>query len=426
MRAVLIIVLALMAQWATAIDINVTQGRGGLHNISIVPFAWQGAPLPLKPGDVVRSDLRQSGEFRAINPHQMLSSPSKLADIYFKNWRLLKQDYVVVGEISAVNTQQNLFRIDFDLINVSTEKVMLTESVQGSAEQLRSMAHSISDLIYERITGVQGVFNTQIAFVSRIIKDGQTQQEIQVMDADGERIRTIARRSAPIISLAWSFDKKQLAYASTDNGQWKVYIQELKTGRTKVAVDYRDAINSAPAFSPDGKFLAFQSTKTGNFEIYVKNLKTGQVKRITQHRAVDTEPSWSPDGKKLVFTSDRSGRPQVYEADVSNGRVQRLTFEGAYNAKPSYSADGRYVVTVSQQNGRFNIAALDLESGLMRVLSSTASDESPSVAPNASNLIYSTKKGEKSVLAWVSIDGKVTKSMPVEANDVREPAWSPY
>ena len=246
------------------------------------------------------------------------------------------------------------------------------------------------------------------------------------MDANGENENVVYQDTAPIISISWSHDLKYIAYATVKNGNWVVLSQELATGKQSIVANYKNATNSAPSFSPDGRHIAFQSTKDGNYEIYIKDLVTGDVRRLTRHRAIDTEPSWSPDGKKIVFTSDRGGSAQVYEADVSNGRVVRLTFDGKYNAKPSYSADGRYVVTVSKQNGAYSIAALDMETGKMRIISSTAFDESPSIAPNASNLIYSTKKDGKSVLSWVSMDGKITKSMPVDAHDIREPSWSPY
>ena len=59
------------------------------------------------------------------------------------------------------------------------------------------------------------------------------------------------------------------------------------------------------------------------------------------------------------------------------------------------------------------------------VLTETALDESPSIAPNGSMLIYATQEGGEGILAAVSIDGGVKFNLPSTEGDVREPAWSP-
>ena len=62
----------------------------------------------------------------------------------------------------------------------------------------------------------------------------------------------------------------------------------------------------------------------------------------------------------------------------------------------------------------------------MRVLTETRLDESPSLAPNGSMLIYATQHEGKGILAVVSIDGAVRYRLPSSSGDVREPAWSPF
>ena len=142
--------------------------------------------------------------------------------------------------------------------------------------------------------------------------------------------------------------------------------------------------------------------------------------------AIDTEPSWTPDGNGLIFTSDRGGRPQIYQLDLATSMVERLTFQGDYNARARLLPDGEHLVYVHRRNGTYHIAWQALEREDVRVLTETSLDESPSIAPNGTMLIYATQDRGRGILGVVSIDGRVRYRLPSAEGDVREPAWSPY
>jgi TolB protein len=133
-----------------------------------------------------------------------------------------------------------------------------------------------------------------------------------------------------------------------------------------------------------------------------------------------------PDGRSLLFTSDRGGRPQIYRYELSTGNVSRVTYEGRYNARARVAQDGRNVALVHQRDGQYHIAVFDLITERMTVLTSTSLDESPSIAPNGSIVLYATKDGERSILSAVAVDGGVRFSLPARSGSVQEPAWSPY
>jgi len=74
----------------------------------------------------------------------------------------------------------------------------------------------------------------------------------------------------------------------------------------------------------------------------------------------------------------------------------------------------------------YHLAIQNIERGTIRELTSTALDESPSIAPNASMVIYASKAGNLGILNAVSIDGRVKFQLPSAQGDVREPSWSPF
>lgn len=95
------------------------------------------------------------------------------------------------------------------------------------------------------------------------------------------------------------------------------------------------ADDSVPAWSPDGKQIAFTSTRDGHFQIYVMDLNGGNVRRVSHGDATDWSPTWSPDGKWLAFTSNRDGAPNIYVMDLNGGNVTRLTTDGG--DRPAWS-----------------------------------------------------------------------------------------
>lgn len=169
-------------------------------------------------------------------------------------------------------------------------------------------------------------------------------------------------------------------------------------------------------------------SRDGNPEIYLMNLADRGLRRLTRHYAIDTEPSFSPDGRYVIFTSDRVGAPQIYRLELATNELERLTWEGGYNARARLLPDGTHLVYVHRRNGMDYIAWQDLERDDVRVLTGTSlgRDESPSLAPNGSMLMYATLNQGRGILAVVSIDGRVKYRLPSSTGDVREPAWSPY
>ena len=405
------------------LTIEITQGIASSIPISVVPFKTP-AGMPEDIEGIVRNDLERSGHFAVLSPDDMLSHPKSEEDLYFRDWRLLKQDYVVIGSISQL--PEGLYQVRYQLFDIFNEREILVQTLKGTEAQLRDIAHRLSDAVYEQLTGIRGAFSSKLAYVTTNPK--RTKFNLVISDSDGAREKVVLTSKYSIFSPAWSPDGKRLAYVMLEDTGSKVYIQELATGK-KTLVSANKGINSAPSFSPDGNKLALTLSKDGNPEIYVVDLTTRHWLRVTNHYAIDTEPNWMPDGEHIIFTSGRSGSPQIYRVNIESGYIERLTFDGHYNARARLAQDGRFLVLVhqSKKGAPFHIASLDLLRGLLQILTSdTYLDESPSVSPNGVMVMYAAKHKKRSILAAVSVDGDIKLLFPSKSGDVREPAWGPY
>ncbi|MGM0783063.1 MAG: Tol-Pal system beta propeller repeat protein TolB [Pseudomonadota bacterium] len=404
------------------LTIEITRGSDRATPIAVVPFAANGEQLPEDVARVISDDLERSGHFAPLSRDDMFDRPSRSDDVSYGEWRALDVRYLVVGEVSR---DGDGYRIRYELMDVSGSQRMLGETVTAGNGELRSGAHFISDQVFEEITGIRGAFSTRIAYVTAQGVADDQQFALYVADADGHNSQRVLESEQPILSPAWSPDGQKLTYVSFESERPAIYVQELASGQ-RVQVSSFEGLNSAPAWSPDGRRLAMSLSKDGRPEIYVMNIADRSVERLTNSSSIDTEPDWSPDGDALLFTSDRSGGPQIYRYDLSSGEQERLTFTGNYNARGRFAPDGDAIFLIHRSSNGYQVARQDLDSGRLVTLSETRWDESPSVAPNGTMVIFATRQGDNGVLSAVSADGRASYRLPSAQGDVREPAWSPF
>ena len=413
---------------AGALTIEITQGEKSGIPIAAVPFRWHGTGNPPENlRSIVAADLHRSGRFELLPPADFLSRPSEVSEVRYKDWRLIKAEALVVGRITEKGPDR--FEVSFQLLDVYRERVKVALRYTASADQLRQVAHQISDRIFYEMTGIKGAFDTRIAYVAmNITEENDRVYQLMIADSDGHNAQQILKTTnLPVLSPAWSPNGQWLAYVSfSDNRSGaNVWLQDISTGSRRPVARF-DGSASAPAWSPDGKSLALTVSAKGNTDIYVLGVSSGEMRRLTKHPDIDTEPAWSPDGRYLVFTSDRNGRPHIYRVSRNGGKAERLTREGKENAGASYDPIGNRIVLVTNrgQGAGYQIGVFYPESGRTDVLTDGTLDESPTFSPNGAMILYATRMGSEGVLAAVSADGRVRQVLKVTDGDVREPAWA--
>lgn len=384
--------------------------------VAIVPLGGD-VTLSAAINDVVVGDLQRSGLFRLIDVSGR--SPHETGDVNYPDWQALGAEALAIGSVE----QQADGRITakFRLLDVLKKAPLIGEAVSAKDTQIRAIGHRISDLIYEKLTGDQGVFSTRIAYVNR----NGSKYRLVVADSDGYNEQTILAQNATIMSPAWSADGQSLAYVSFETGHAAVFVQSVFSNQRRMIADFPGS-NSAPAWSPDGKQLAVVLTRDGSSQIYLIKPDGSGVKRITFSEAIDTEPNFSPDGQTLLFTSDRGGSAQIYRMPVVGGPEQRLSFGDGSNFSPRYSPDGKSFVFTHRVNGQFYIAMQDFQTGQMQIVSDGGWEKKPSFAPNGKLILFASEDYDRGILASVSSDGRVKQRMFTKSGDAREPVWGPH
>jgi len=439
--AILILGLGISFNVNARLNIEITQGTASGVPIAVTSgyqetvTSHDGSPSFEEIAVVVRNDLKMCGRFAPLYPEQMPRLTSSQQEMAFGTWQKLGAENAVIGAIQQLSS--NHYTVNVQLLDVYKGKtglkegpsnVLMNKSFRNVPKQdFRALAHHISDLIYEKLTGIRGAFSTRIAYVMVNSTMNGKRYRLEIADADGYNPITLVESREPIMSPSWSPDARRLAFVSFEKNRAEIYVIDVATGQRQLLSKF-PGINGAPAWSKDGRQLALVLSKEGTPKIYLMDIATQQLTQLTQGYSIDTEPAWSVDSRSLYFTSNRGGKPQIYRMNIATRQVDRVTFVGNYNARPMLTPDGKYLVMMHREDnaGEFHIASQDLATGKVSVLTHARLDESPTLSPNGAMVLYGTQDGDRQILGLVTLDGRGQLRLPAREGSVQEPAWSPF
>ena len=422
-RQLLLAGVLLCASFAAsaALQIQITGGINEGRKIAVLPFA-QPQNIGTDVAAVVSADLMRSGKFsplaQSLIPTNALSGEQVNLDAFAQS----SAEAVVFGKVYP---DGNTYQVEFQLVGLKGAqqgKVLAHYRGASNIATMRQAAHRVSDRVYQHLTGQPGAFRTRIAYI--VYKHGEPfPYQLMTADYDGYNEVPILKSTQPIMTPSWAPDGSRLVYVSFERRVPTIFIQDINS-KERTAIASYPGLNSSPSWSPDGTKIAMTlSYESGQPDIYYYDLQLRKLIRVTSNPAIDTEPTWSADSKALFFTSERGGGAQIYKFDFNTRQTERVTYQGRMNLSAKAIPGSNALIVITNQNG-YRVARMDVD-GSIYMLTTSSLDESPSVAPNGSMVIYSTVYQGRKGLAIVSADGRFKANLPSTSGEVSAPAWGP-
>jgi TolB protein len=310
--------------------------------------------------------------------------------------------------------------------------------IQGTAytttpANWRRIAHIIADVIYERLLGEKGYFDTRIVYIGATGPRGRQTKRLAIMDQDSENNRFLTDGSWLVLTPRFHPTRDEIAFMSYANNRPRVYLFNLGSGQQRVLGEF-PGMTFSPRFSPDGNSVIMSLATGQGSDIVSVDLGSHASRRLTNSGAIDVSPCYSPDGSQIAFNSDRGGDQQLYVMGAGGGSAKRISFGSGRYATPVWSPRGDLIAFTrfGGESGNFSIGVMHPDGSGERILSEGFSVEGPTFAPNGRVLMFwrqssahdSRGSGFSSRLVSVDITGfnERVVSTPTDASD---PAWSP-
>jgi TolB protein len=420
---------AAMAQGAV---IDITRARTDPIPIAIPAMAGASADSQRFGRDianVIQTNLRNSGLFRPVERQAFIqSAEAAAATPRWQDWRVIGAAGLTTGR---VDVQGDRIRVEFRLFDVVAEQQIQGTAFTAPAAQWRRIAHLISDVIYERMLGEKGYFDTQIVYIAESGPRDRRTRRLAIMDQDGENHRFLTDGSFQALTPRFHPNARQIAFMSYFRNEPRVYLFNLDTGQQQVLGSF-SGMTFSPRFSPDGRSVILSAVRGGDANIFVVDLASRRERQLTSGGSLDVSPSYSPDGQQIVFNSDRGGNQQLYVMAADGSNVRRISFGNGRYATPVWSPRGDLIAFTRMAGGQFAIGVMRPDGSGERILSEGWAMESPSFAPNGRVLAFYRETpardarggGYSSRLAQIDIAGFNERPM-VTPTDASDPAWSP-
>jgi TolB protein len=428
--------------------------QGGKPAIAVPDFRGAGGAQNLMNSfnSTLWGDLQNSGQLKML-PKTVypLTIPQQPADFrpplngrsqgpWLSDWSgpPVNGNYLAFGYTATQNGQLALYGWLYDVKQANPSSAQLLAKVYvGSPDEAgaKKIAQEFAADIL-KLFGASSLMGSKIYFVS----DRTGHKEIWSMNYDGSDQKEFTHYGTITTFPVVSQDGTKIAFTvypmrpaspghPATEGQPRIYVHSLETGRKLVYLNQEASMNAASDFMPDSRHLLIYSTaSTGISQIFMTDVDGGGFHRITNTRSLEVEAKANPKtGTDMVFLSGRGGTPQIYRMNIDGTDVARLTTGEGDCANPSWNPNGQIIAfswTRGFEPGNFNIFIMDIASGTLEQLTHGAGrNENPNWAPDGVHLVFSSKRGRTSQIFTMLADGSGLQQLTTQGNN-EKPVWT--
>ncbi len=404
--------------------LDVRRGEFTPVTIAVAPFSGDPGPAGTLTSVIV-NNFKRSTFLSPLDPKSFAGvtvDPDQTPDM--SAWRALNAQYLVTGR-SRRNGDGRL-QTEFRLWDVATGQQAAGQQYVTDPNNVRRVAHIISDSIFTRITGEGGFFDTRVVFVDETGPAERRRKRLAIMDQDGANVRYLSRGDDLVVTPRFSPSSQDVTYMSFGATDPKVLLLNIETGQREVVGNF-PGMTFAPRFSPDGQRIVMSLAQGAATNLYAMDVKSRTTTRLTDSGAIDTSPSYSPDGTQIVFESDRGGTQQLYVMPAGGGgAARRLSFGDGRYSTPVWSPKGDFIAFTKQKSGTFAIGVMRPDGSGERILTEGFHNEGPTWAPNGLYLMFFRDPGGSSgsKLYMIDVFGRNEFQVPTPSY-ASDPTWSP-
>ena len=408
--------------------IDVNRARTAPIPIAIPSFGGPDAQLGADMARVITADLANSGLFRPIDPGAFIQTGSASDVPVWQNWSAIGAQALATGRTESQGGQ---VRVEFRLWDVLPQQQIQGTAYTAPVGSWRRIAHIIADVIYERLLGEKGYFDTRVVYVAGTGPRDRRTRRLAIMDQDGENQSYLTDGTWMVLTPRFNPVRDEIAYMSYANNRPRVYIFDLASKRQQVLGEF-DGMTFSPRFHPNGGSVIMSVSRGGGSDIVTVDLASHATRRLTESGAIDVSPCYSPDASQIVFNSDRGGDQQLYVMDAGGGNVRRISYGDGRYATPVWSPRGDLIAFTRLSGNNFAIGVMRPDGSGERILSESFDVEGPTFCPNGRVLMFwrsspardRTGAGFSSRLVSIDITGFNERVVPTPT-DASDPAWSP-
>lgn len=380
--------------------------------------------LGQRMAEVIANDLKSSGLFRPISPAAFTTRVT-LPDVTrprYEAWRTVAAQALVTGSVTA-NPDGTILLACYAYDVFAGEELTRSGFVTTAAGWRRA-AHKCADLVYSRLTGESGYFDSRIVYISETGPRSKRIKRLAIMDQDGASHRFLTSGQNLVLTPRFSPSQQQITYMSFEGNRPRVWLYTLGTAKQE-SIGTFQGMSFAPRFSPDGRSLVFSMAVNGNTDIYTLDIATRKLSRLTTQPGIETSPSYSPDGSRIVFESDRGGTQQLYVMNADGSGQSRISFGDGRAGSPVWSPRGDLIAFTRFGGGRFGISVMRPDGNGERALTNGYQDEGATWSPNGRVIMFfRSGRGGPPSLWSVDLSGQNERRLPTPL-DASDPAWSP-